>query len=129
MPALTFLIYFVLYIFCFLGVSRRVHKNRSNNHMQRYQTPASNSQLMQLRMPAYFPQPDTPPSARERAAEDARRLELINRALALILELETGLQIQRDRLEALQRTHTANRSRSRSRSRPRRVRRQNARYF
>ena len=71
-------------------------------------------------------QPATPPSAAARAAAHARRLELLDRALALINELEgslenlrAGLEASLSSLEGAPTLPTVRMDRSRSRSRRR----------
>ena len=86
--------------------------------MQHYQTPAPASSNVAPKMPP----PPGPPSAAARAAEHARRLELLDRTLALINALERALNVMRaeDALQGIlesRPTPRTDRSRSRSRGR------------
>jgi hypothetical protein len=84
--------------------------------MQHYQTPAPASSNVAPKMPA----PPGPPSATARAALHARRLELLERTLALTRALERTLNEMRaeDALQGtLESRPTPRTDRSRSRSR------------
>jgi len=89
--------------------------------MQHYQTPAPASSNVAPKMPEE--QPVTPPSAAARAAEHARRLVLLERALEQINALERSLEDLRaglaGTLSILDSRPTPRTDRSRSRSRRR----------